>query len=83
MAATRFHLGREQTSPGSTPVSIGPASAPLLQADEPPLAGAPEDWGIWIWMPATVSRARAVGTTAPEVLPEGIRKQLRSLGYLR
>jgi hypothetical protein len=80
---TRFHLGRERRAPGSVPVSIGPASTALLRADDPPVAATPGTWGIWIWLPTNAAPAGPERTSAAQELPESVREQLRTLGYLR
>ena len=79
----RFRLGSEQRPAGKMPLSIGPEARPMLLADEPPVPGDLDTWGIWVWLPRAAAAAPPAGSPRAESLPSDIQDQLRSLGYLR
>ncbi len=79
----RYHLGGKGAEAGRTPVVAGPATRPLLTAEQPPVPERPETWGIWIWVPPRAIPSRARPRVPAEELPEGLLEQLGALGYLR
>ncbi len=83
VGAERYHLGTNGTAADAAPVRIGPASARVLRADEPPVPTKPKDWGIWIWLPTAAAAGPRGATSASEAVPSSVREQLRSLGYLK
>jgi arylsulfatase A-like enzyme len=79
----RFHLGASARTPESATIVIGAAGRALLLSDAPPVPVSPDTWGIWIWLPPTAAEALRPQAIKPEELPEDLREQLKSLGYLR
>jgi hypothetical protein len=79
----QYHLGARGADVGRTPVVVGPALRPLLTAEEPPVPPSPDVWGIWIWIPPRAAASRSAPAVPAGELPEGLRDQLKDLGYLR
>ena len=82
VSAARFHLGRSGGPASGIPVVIAAGTRAALVSDRPPVPPDVKDWGIWVWLPPS-----AAGTpsrkTDQKALPENVKEQLKSLGYIR
>jgi len=78
----RFHIGSKGEAPPSLPIAIGGAAGKLLASDHSPAPSDTEEWGLWLWLPpgALTNTGRVMNA---ESLPDALREQLASLGYLR
>jgi hypothetical protein len=79
----RLHLGSRGTAPDSARVVIGAAARAVLSADRPPIPAQLKEWGIWVWLPSSAAEMTRPQALQAEELPEDLRDQLKSLGYLR
>jgi len=81
--AGRFHLGRSGISPRGVPVVIEPAARVSLASDHPPVRASAETWGLWLWRPSGPAPPAQPQLSEPERLPENLKRQMKSLGYLK
>lgn len=79
LRAAQFHLGERGTSPEQLPLTLHPGDRRLAAPDGGPRL--PEDGSgeIWLWAPP---RPPAAAPAPRSELSEGVRKQLKSLGYM-
>lgn len=79
---SRFHLGETGEAAESPQIMLGGAARALFRAEEPPVPQQVTEWGLWLWLPPRAAQARPPAITAG-MLPEEMRDQLKTLGYLR
>ena len=78
-----FRLGETGQVPDRLPLVVGPAVDPVLACQAPPAITAPDQPEIWLWIPESARRGGTPYALDPEDLPEALKSNLRTLGYLR
>ena len=78
-----FRLGETGQAPDTLPLVVGPALDPVLACQAPPAITAPDQPEIWLWIPESARRVGTPYALDPEDLPEALKSNLRTLGYLR
>ncbi len=82
VSAARFHLGRSGGPALGMPVVIAANTRAALVSDRPPVPPNVNDWGIWVWLPSSAVETPSRKTDR-KALPENVKEQLKSLGYMR
>jgi arylsulfatase A-like enzyme len=83
LPASCLHLGAKGAPPSALPLQISgvsPSPGILLAADVP-VPSSLKEWGLWLWSPT--SAATRQKAAAQSNLPEDVRRQLKSLGYVK